>query len=104
MLTDERSLMLHALYEPATLLQGDAWGNACRMGTCNEMAEALEERMRWMVGATEAADKAKAAADARIEAAKTAVKSDPDPRGGSQVQDNRVSYFCLSRSLRQPAS
>ncbi|BDA49446.1 COP9 signalosome complex subunit 7a [Coccomyxa sp. Obi] len=51
------------------------------MGTCNEMAEALEERMRWMLGATEAAEKAKAAADARIEAAKTAVKSDPDPRG-----------------------
>ncbi|KAK9904924.1 hypothetical protein WJX75_005723 [Coccomyxa subellipsoidea] len=54
------------------------------MGTCEEMAGALEERMRWVAGATEAADKAKAAAEASVEAAKTALKSEPDPRGGTQ--------------------
>ena len=45
----------------------------------------MEERMRWVAGATEAADKAKAAAEASVEAAKTALKSEPDPRGGTQV-------------------
>lgn len=74
------------------------------MGTCNEMAEALEERMRWMVGATEAADKAKAAAAARIEAAKTAAKCDPDPRGVGQVWEMSISHLCLLWSLQQPAS
>ena len=61
------------------------WAAGCRMGTCEEMAGALEERMRWVAGATEAADKAKAAAEASVEAAKTALKSEPDPRGGTQV-------------------
>ncbi len=73
------------------------------MGTCNEMAEALEEHMRWMVGATEAADKAKAAADARIEAAKSAAKSDPDPCGGSQVADLNSILLPLAKiSAKQP--
>ena len=70
-----------------------------RMGTCEEMAGALEERMRWMAGATEAADKAKAASDASVEAAKTALKSEPDPRGGTQVN---VCFHDVLRQIKLP--
>lgn len=56
------------------------------MGTCEEMAGALEERMKWVAGASEAAKKAKAAAEARVEQAKAALKAEPDPRGGTSVR------------------
>ncbi len=57
---------------------------ACRMAGCESVASLLEERRQWLIQAAEQADRDQKHAEAQVQAAQTALKSENDIRVGSR--------------------